>query len=281
MRRSFRDAIVGFSLLGGLIVFSGAILWLKGLRLESNSWKITASFKDASGLAEMSPVTYRGIIVGSVKKISVNPESVKTEIQINKYDLILPKPVLAKVVTSSVLGGDAQLALISLGNQYTKTTIFPKDKNCKKENILCDKDVIKGVKLTSISSLTEGLEQIIKEADNQKIVDGLATSIEQFDKTQSNLDDLILLSRSELERAKPIITELTEAAGHLNNILAAIDNPETLESIKETANSTSSITKKIDRLSSNMEGIIKDKELMKALRNITIGISKLFNELYP
>ena len=44
---------------------------------------------------------------------------------------------------------------------------------------------------------------------------------------------------------------------------------------------TASITRKLDRLSSDMEGLIKDKELMRSLRNITIGLSKLFNELYP
>jgi len=59
MRRSLRDAFVGFSLLGGLVIFSGAMLWLRDFRLGSKAWEISASFKDASGLAKMSPVTYR------------------------------------------------------------------------------------------------------------------------------------------------------------------------------------------------------------------------------
>ncbi len=60
MRRSLRDAFVGFSLLGGLVIFSGAMLWLRDYRLGSKSWEISANFEDASGLAKMSPVTYRG-----------------------------------------------------------------------------------------------------------------------------------------------------------------------------------------------------------------------------
>ena len=75
MRRSLRDAFVGFSLLGGVVIFSGAMLWLRDFRLGSKTWEISASFKDASGLAKMSPVTYRGIIVGSVQKISNPPKS--------------------------------------------------------------------------------------------------------------------------------------------------------------------------------------------------------------
>ena len=38
MRRSFRDAIVGFSLVGGVVIFSGLTIWLKGLRFSSNTW---------------------------------------------------------------------------------------------------------------------------------------------------------------------------------------------------------------------------------------------------
>ena len=111
MRRSLRDAFVGFSLLGGLVIFSGAMLWLRDFRLGSKTWEISASFKDASGLAKMSPVTYRGIIVGSVQKISFTPNTVETKIKLNNDKLILPKPVIAKIVTSSMLGGDAQLSL--------------------------------------------------------------------------------------------------------------------------------------------------------------------------
>tara|TARA_B000000565_G_scaffold33013_1_gene22030 strand:+ start:782 stop:1060 length:279 start_codon:yes stop_codon:yes gene_type:complete len=71
MRRSVRDAIVGFTLIGGIIGFSSTALWLRGVRLGSSHWTLTARFNDAAGLAERSPVTYRGILVGSVRSISV------------------------------------------------------------------------------------------------------------------------------------------------------------------------------------------------------------------
>ena len=78
MRRSFRDAIVGFSLLGGVIIFSGLILWIKGLRVSSNTWSFKANLDDASGLSIGTPVKFRGIHVGSVKDISFTPNNVLT-----------------------------------------------------------------------------------------------------------------------------------------------------------------------------------------------------------
>ena len=281
MRRSLRDAFVGFSLLGGLVIFSGAMLWLRDFRLGSKTWEISASFKDASGLAKMSPVTYRGIIVGSVQKISFTPNTVETKIKLNNDNLILPKPVIAKIVTSSMLGGDAQLSLISLGKSLNKNELITVNKDCPKKRILCSGDKIKGVEMVSISSLTEGINGIIDEADRQAIVNKVSESIQQFDRTQANLDELVLLSKSELIRAKPIISELTKASFHLNNILESLDNPETLKDIQELASTSSSLTKKIDQMSSDMGNIMEDKELINALKKVTIGLSKLFDDIYP
>ncbi len=281
MRRSLRDAFVGFSLLGGLVIFSGAMLWLRDFRLSSKSWDISASFNDASGLAKMSPVTYRGIIVGSVQKIIFTPNTVETKIKLNNNSLILAKPVIAKIVTSSMLGGDAQLSLVSLGKSLNRTELSTIKKDCPNKRILCSGDKIKGVEMVSISSLTEGINGIIDEADRQAIVDKVSESIRQFDKTQANLDELVLLSKSELLRAKPIISELTKASFHLNNILESLDNPKTLKDIQELASTSSSLTKKIDQMSSDMGNIMEDKELLDALKRVTIGLGKLFDDIYP
>ena len=281
MRRSLRDAFVGFSLLGGLVIFSGTMLWLRDFRLGSKNWEISANFKDASGLAKMSPVTYRGIIVGSVQKINFTPNSVETKIKLNDNNLILPKPVIAKIVTSSVLGGDAQLSLVSLGKSLNRNEAFELNQDCPNKRILCSGDNIKGVEIPSISSLTEGLNGIIDEADRQAIVNKISESIQQFDRTQANLDELVLLSKSELIRAKPIISDLTKASSHLNNILESLDNPKTLKDIQELASTSSSLTKKIDQISSDMGNIMEDKELVDALKKLTIGLSKFFDEIYP
>tara|TARA_B100001029_G_scaffold3466_1_gene2472 strand:- start:450 stop:1295 length:846 start_codon:yes stop_codon:yes gene_type:complete len=281
MKRSLRDAFVGFSLLGGLIIFSGAMLWLRDFRFGSKSWEISANFKDASGLAKMSPVTYRGIIVGSVQKINFKPNTVETKLKLNNNNLILPKPVIAKIVTSSVLGGDAKLSLISLGKSLKSNEKFKVYKDCPSKRVLCSGDEIRGVEMVSISNLTEGIDSIIDQADKQAIVNKISESIQQFDRTQANLDELVLLSKSEVMRAKPIISELTKASIHLNNILESLDNPKTLKDIQELTSTSSSLSKKIDKMSSEVENIMEDKELLNAIKTVTIGLSKLFNDIYP
>ena len=51
MRRSVRDAIVGFTLIGSIIGFASTALWLRGVRLGSSHWSLTARFSDAETLA--------------------------------------------------------------------------------------------------------------------------------------------------------------------------------------------------------------------------------------
>ena len=44
---------------------------------------------------------------------------------------------------------------------------------------------------------------------------------------------------------------------------------------------SSSLTKKIDQMSSDMGNIMKDEELLDSLKRVTIGLGKLFDDIYP
>ncbi len=281
MRRSVRDAIVGFSIVGAIIAFSGATIWLRGLRIGAKAWSVTANFADASGLAERSPVTYRGILIGSVGTIHVTPKAVLASLNIDNGNLRLPLPVRAKLVTGSILGGDVQVALISDGKTLPNNAPLPISKDCFKEKILCNGAIINGEQVASISQVSETLEELLEDATEKKIIEHLASSTEQFELTQKNLDNLILQFKKEIAQTGPIIENLYKSSIHINNILATLDNQKTLTDFKETASSARSITQKIDELGGDVQKLIKDKEFMDAIRKVTIGLGEFFNEIYP
>ncbi len=281
MRRSVRDAIVGFSLIGALVAFSGSLLWLRGIRIGSTTWRINAYFSDASGLAERSPVTYRGILVGSVGEIKVSPQSVEAILEIDNHNLRLPLPVFARITNSSLLGGDVQVSLISQGEASKNVTVFPYHPSCPTKEILCDGASIPGEPLANISTMTEALERLLRQSEKDKVVSNLVDSTKQFDQTQKNLDELINQFKSELIRAEPIITNLNKATSHINNILGSLDNPNTLQDLKNITSKTSALSDKAESFGEELENAINDKTLMNALRTITIGLGEFFNELYP
>jgi phospholipid/cholesterol/gamma-HCH transport system substrate-binding protein len=264
-----------------MVAFGGIMLWLRGVRIGSNSWNVKANFIDATGLSERSPVTFRGILIGEVGEIQVMPEAVQATLKIESSDLQLPTPVKAKLVKNSLLGGDVQIALSSKSNSIIKNAPLPTAGNCAGNNILCEGDLIEGESLTSISTLTTELERIVREAGQEKVIKNLVQSTKQFDKTQKQLEELIVQAKLEFKRAEPIITQLNEATMHINNIMATIDNPKTLNDIEETASNVRSLSKKIDSFGGDMNRIMADEELMNAIRSVTIGLGQFFNEVYP
>ena len=281
MRRSLRDSVVGFSLLGGILLFTFFSFWLKGLRVSTKNWYLFAEFDNASGLSKKSPVTYRGILVGSIEDILFTNESIKAKIVLNNPDIILTKPAFARVVTNSFLGGDVQVALETSEKSLPKNVDNALSNKCDSKVIICQGDTITGKQLSSLSNITSRINQLLTESNQENLIENVVNSMEQFDRTQENLDELIYLSKQEILRIEPLIKEIRIAASHLNNILSTIDNKETLNDIKLTIDAARSISSKIDDMSDDFEKLKKDKELTKSIRDLTIGLSKFLNEIYP
>ena len=281
MRRSVRDAIVGFTLIGGIIGFASTALWLRGVRLGSSHWSLTARFSDAAGLAERSPVTYRGILVGSVRSIAVTPEAVVAELEINNADLRLPLPVTATVGSSSLLGGSAKVALISGSRPLEKDAPLPRAAGCRADRQLCDGSSVEGREAASLSTVTETLQELLAQAQQERVIPHAAESLEQIDATAKEFEALTVQLQDELVKAAPVIRNLELAMAHLNNIVASLDNPQTLNELQQTAANAAQLTATIDAVGGDVAQLTGDPEFMEGVRNLTIGLGELFGEIYP
>jgi len=281
MRRSVRDAIVGFTLIGGIVGFASTALWLRGVRLGASHWSLTARFNDAAGLAERSPVTYRGILVGSVRSIAVTPEAVVAELEINNADLRLPLPVTATVGAGSLLGGDAQVALVSSGTPLPKNAPFPRGADCQPTLQLCNGGTVVGREAPSLSTVTATMQGLLAQVQNERVIPNVAASLEQIESTTKEFQLLTVLMQEEMAKAVPVLRNLEAATAHVKNIAASLDNPQTVSELKQTAANAAQLTAKIDVVSGDVAQLTSDPEFMKGVRNLTIGLGELFGEIYP
>ena len=281
MRRSVRDAIVGFTVLGGLVGFAATGMWMRGIRLGSSEWRLTANFNDASGLAERSPVTYRGILVGSVRSIKVTSSAVVAELEITKGDLRLPLPVTATIGSASLLGGDAQVSLMSHGKPLPENAPLPKASNCQAKAQLCDGATVVGREAPSIATLTNTFQELLTQAKTEKLIPNAAASIEQIDATAKSFEALTVQLQAELSKVDPVLRNLQAATAHANNIVASLDNAETLSSLRKTATNAAELTAKLDAVGGDVETLTADPAFMDDLRNVTIGLGALLSEVYP
>ena len=281
MRRSVRDAIVGFTVIGGIIGFSSTALWLRGVRLGSSHWTLTALFNDAAGLAERSPVTYRGILVGSVRSISVTSESVVAELEINKADLRLPLPVTATVGSASLLGGSARVALVSSGTPLPPDAPLPQAPGCQPTRQLCSGGTVVGQEVPSLSTVTATMQELLAQVQDEQVIPNVAASLEQIEATTKSFELLTVRLQDELVKAAPVIRNLELATAHLNNIVASLDNPQTLSELQQTAANAAQLTATIDAVGGDVAQLTGDPEFMEGVRNLTIGLGELFGEIYP
>ena len=281
MRRSVRDAIVGFTVIGGIIGFASTALWLRGVRLGASHWTLTARFDDAAGLAERSPVTYRGILVGAVRSIEVTPEAVVAELEINKGDLRLSRPVTVTVGAGSLLGGDAKVALVSRGEPLPQDAPLPRGVDCQPTRQLCNGGTVVGREAPSLSTVTATMQELLAQVQDERVIPNVAASLEQMEATTKEFEALTVQLLDELAKAAPVIRNLEAATAHVNNIAASLDNPQTVSELKQTAANAAQLTAKIDAVGGDVAQLTGDPEFMKGVRNLTIGLGELFGEIYP
>jgi phospholipid/cholesterol/gamma-HCH transport system substrate-binding protein len=288
MRRSVREGIVGFSVIAAVVAFAGTMLWLRGERVLSKTWSVTADFQDAGGLAVRSPVTYRGIMVGNVRDIKVTPQAVKVTIEITQDDLQLTLPVQATVASASLLGGDSQVALSSLGPPLKKNAPMPKSERCKGQGVLCEGAMIQGSEAPSIATVTNSFQELLNQAKTEQLVPKLVGSTQQFDETLRDIELLATQLREDLARAAPTISNLNEATAqaasasrHINKVVSAFNTPTTITDLKQTVSNARSLTATFDEVGGDVEKLTADPQFMAAVRSVTIGLGHFFHELYP
>jgi len=295
MRRSVREALVGFSLLGAIAGSFGLWLWLRGISLSQNNWIVRARFEDAAGLAVRSPVIYRGVQVGSVKRIQTTSEAVLAELEISDPRLRLARPAIAQVQTGSLLGGDAQVALISTGTPLPASSPNPRDKGCDKALMVCAGNELNGVAAANLQSVTELMQELLAQADREKILPQLASTTRSFDATSreaqifiKEAQQLVKDLNAAVGKADPILANLNAASAeavaagrHVRNLTATLDNPKTLAELKTTVGNAQRLTARVDAVGGDVSKLTSDPVFMDGVRSVAIGLGQLFDELYP
>jgi phospholipid/cholesterol/gamma-HCH transport system substrate-binding protein len=288
MRRSVREAIVGFSLLTavtGVVAFS---FWLRGLSLTRQYWSLKASFDQATGLAERSPVTYRGVMVGSVRSVRITPEAIIAQLEITHPDLRLALPARAEIGQASLLGGEAQVALISTGKPLEASAPSPRAPGCPRSRMLCDGASIGGTEGPSLSSVTTLMYDLLAETEKEQLVSKFSELADRVEETSKDASSFLkqgkVLAKNldhSVDRAQPTITNLNASSAHLRQLIAALNNPRTVAELQQTVTNAEQLTARWDAVGGDVNKLTADPGFMDGLRSVAVGLGKFFDELYP
>ena len=288
MRRSVREAIVGFSLLAAISSAVGLSFWLRGISISRTNWSLEANFDQASGLAERSAVVYRGVQVGNVRKVRVTPQAVVAELEITNPDLHLAKPAYAEIGEASLLGGEAQVSLVSTGPLLPANSPAPYAKACNQAVMLCNGSTIAGLQSPSLSSVTALMNKMLTQVDQVKLIDKFTTLTGAFDKAAVDAssflkDGKVLVKKLDrsVDNVQPTLTNLNAGSASLRNLLAALDNPKTVRELQSTVSNAEVLTAKWNAVGGDVKQLTDDPKFMDGVRSVAIGLGKFFDELYP
>lgn len=302
MRRSVREAIVGFSLLAAIASAAGLSMWLRGLSLTRQHWTVEARFAQADGLAVRSPVVYRGVMVGTVRSVAITSAAVVAELEITNPNLRLAQPTVAQIGQVSVLGGESQVALVSGGAPLADDAPSPRAKDCDRERMLCDGAKIRGSEGASLGSLTALLHRMLSQVEQEQLVakvTQVATSIDQTSKEASAflsegrvlvkdgvglVNDGKVLARNletSVQKVQPTLTNLNASSDHLRRLLASLDNPQVVEDLRQTMANAEQLTAQWEAVGGDVHRLTADPGFMNGLRSLAVGLGQFFEELYP
>ena len=302
MRRSVREALVGFSLLAAISGGLGLWMWLKGMSLSSKTWMIRVSFPDAAFLAERSPVYFRGVLVGTVQRIEVTDQAVIASLRISDPKLRLARPVVARVGIVSLLGGDAVVTLLSSGQPLPRTLPGPRESGCNNKKMVCDQGKVAGMKSPSLDTVTETLQNLLDEADQQKLLPEIVTATKTFEKAAKEAEQLTKESKflvrdaqtlvnqlnPLVERANPILDNLNaasadaaQASKSVKNFTAALDDPKTVADLQATLTNAKQLTARWDAVGGDIRKLTSDEDFITGIRSVSAGLGRFFEDLYP
>ena len=288
MRRSVREAIVGFSLLAAISSAVGLSFWLRGISISRTNWTVQADFDQARGLAERSAVVYRGVQVGNVRKVRVTPKAVVAELEITNPDLRLAKPAYAEIGEASILGGEAQVSLVSTGPLLPANAPAPYTKACNQAVMLCNRSSIAGLQSPSLSTVTALMSKMLAQVEQEKLIDKFTTLTGSFNKAaveaSSFLQDgkvLVKKVDGSVDKLQPTIANLNAGSASLKNLITALDNPKTVKELQTTVTNAEVLTAKWNAVGGDVKKLTDDPKFMDSVRSVTVGLGKFFDELYP
>jgi phospholipid/cholesterol/gamma-HCH transport system substrate-binding protein len=218
-----REVVVGVVILASLVVAAGATLWLKGTNWGRTLTRIEVLARDAGSLMPGNDVTLRGVTVGRVAFIRVEPDgdAVRLGLEI-QGDFAMPDdPVV--VIAPESLFGDWQAEILNRSRypNYSYFDIPPAQEQGEVE-------VLGGYALPDISRLTATAEAVsenlatltdrVDRAFNEETAANLQQAISNIQQVSEDIKNLI----QQQEQGFADISESVQSAATEINAAATV-----------------------------------------------------------
>jgi phospholipid/cholesterol/gamma-HCH transport system substrate-binding protein len=275
--RIVREGSIGLFALLGLILLGGLVIWLRGGRINQESYQIIVNFADVSGLQLGAPVNYRGVRVGQIVALTPGSNNVRVTLQIDSAELRIPKDVTIEANRYGLIG-EASVDItpkVTLSEQALQ--INPNSQECReKQKILCNKTELDGISGSQLVSSLTRLSQAY--SDPQLLANLNATTANAAiagAKIAKLSDEMTLVAKTTRQEIQGVSETLASIQGVANKTTNLVENID-----KTVINSQTDLQKTVKEASTLMENLnLVVLENRNHIERTILSVEKTSNDL--
>ncbi len=263
-----KEALVGVVIVAAVLLVTFGTLWLQGVSLRAAETEVTAAFTSVGLIRPGNNVKYRGVRIGRIREIEVDPQGelvlVRARIQ---DDIPLPEDAVA-ILSPESLFGDWQMEIAPRDR-------FPAYRYSEPR----EEDHLPGYSIPDISQLTATADRISADIEiltervgiafSEETARNVASLIENTEEVTQRLSQLISQQADAFVGVTGEIQETTaeigEAAVGLRETLDRINATLAREEVGEALNDLLAVTSNLRAFSEGVEGT-SDQFRMTAAR---------------
>lgn len=257
-------------------------LWLSSKITNRSQQQLKVCFDDVMGLDLGDPVLYRGMEVGRVKYIELQPDKILVTANINR-DIKLQEGTKFQITDTSIMGGTALNIIPGNGEHNLDLRMIQKgDKPLGIMNAFDEASIAIAKVNEALNELQGGKIFIDKTTTLLDDADSAVRSAEiMINETKTNLN--ITLAKIE-QLSKKLQYLLDKNAAHLDSTLTLA--PEAIANINNTLDSLQVLSTQLHNTLNDLnEGkgsagkFLKDETLYKRLLETTTSLDSLFQDI--
>ncbi|MFQ3616580.1 MAG: MlaD family protein [Cyanobacteriota bacterium] len=221
--RTIREGSVGLLVLLALGIFGSLLLWLRGLSLGNRSYRAIVEFPNVVGMVEGSPVRYRGVIVGKVRRIRPGAQFAEVEIQISPATVQIPRDSAIQTNQAGLIGETA-IDIVPRQEFVGTVATNPLAADCPGSEIICDGDRLSGEVGVTFDALISSTIRLSNQFSDPELIENLKALTFNSSRAAAGVTTL---TSEVTELAKSVQLELRTLAGSANRTTTSVGGAAT------------------------------------------------------
>ncbi|MCY7334252.1 MAG: MlaD family protein [Pseudanabaena sp. CAN_BIN31] len=276
-RKTLRDGALGLFIIGGVLAFGGALLWLRGLQLNSSKFTFTIKLPDASGINAGSLVRFRGVEVGRVTSVTAKSEGAEVLVNIPNSKLIIPKQSVVETNQSGFLGNTNIDIFPPKDKLAIDPNLSPIAKDCNAELIICQGVAIDGVRGVSFVALIKEMSAVARKISDQGLIDNLNESLTSAKDTAKSIQKLTDSANRVVGNFENQIVKFGDTADAISGAATKVGNVASStqdlievnrEKLAQTLDGIAATSKEARSLLASVKPLLNDGKLIANLQQL-------------